>query len=135
MAISPCKVFHSSTVNKNGFTLIEIVVATLIIAALAGGLLAAFWGSQHFLNRARHRVQAYNLAVEALSKLKSNYQYSDSKMSIASGYLCSDIGCAAAGDMAAWMPIETDFTYDVEEPQADGYKQIIVKVHWNEPAF
>jgi prepilin-type N-terminal cleavage/methylation domain-containing protein len=135
MALFPRKIFHSNITNKKGFTLIEIVVAALIIAALSGGLLCAFWGSQYFLNRARHRIQVYNLAVEALDKLKSNYQYLDSKINVADGYLCSDIGCVVAGEMAAWMPLETDFTYDVEEPQVNGYKQITVKVHWNEPAF
>ena len=135
MALFPRKTFHLNTANKKGFTLIEIVVAALIIVMIAGGFFSAFWGAQHFLNRARHRVQAYNLAVEALDRLKSNYQYLDSKIIPANGYLCSGIGCVIAGEMAALMPLGTDFTYDVEEPQVNGYKQITVKAHWNEPAF
>jgi prepilin-type N-terminal cleavage/methylation domain-containing protein len=135
MVTFPCKAFRSNTANKKGFTLIEIVVSALIIVALAGGLLGAFWGSQRFLNRARHRIQAYNLAVEALDRLKSNYQYSDPKINVANGYLCSDIGCVISGEMTACMPLGTDFTYNVEEPQVNGYKQITVKAHWNEPDF
>ena len=121
--------------DRKGFTLIEIIVATLIIAALSGGLFGAFWGSQYLLNRARHRVKAYNFAMEALDKLRSNYNYLDGEMNVGSGYLASGIGCSIAGEMAALVPLPTDFTYDVTEPQVNGYKQVTIKVHWHEPAF
>lgn len=126
---------NPKVVNTKGFSLIEIVVATLIIVALAGGLFCAFWGAQRFLNRARHKVQAYNCAIEVLDRLRSNYGYSDTKMSVANGYLASDIGCVISGEMAPLMPLGTDLTYDVTEPQANGYKQVTVRAHWNEPSL
>lgn len=121
--------------DSSGFTLTEIIIATLIIVALAGGLFCAFWGAQRFLNRARHKVQAYNYAVEVLDRLRSNYGYSDAKMSVANGYLASGIGCVVSGEMTPLMPLGTDLTYDVTEPQDNGYKKIIVRAHWNEPAL
>lgn len=135
MALFPHKIFNSKNINKKGFTLIEIVVATLIIVALAGGLFSAFWGAQRFLNRARHRVQAYNFAIEALDRLRSNYKYSDTEMNVANGYLASDIGCVISGEMAPLMPLGADLTYDVTEPQVDGYKEVTINAHWNEPAL
>ncbi len=132
--LPPAKILPNAvkTFNKKGFTLIEVVVATLILAVLAAGVAGAFWSGQHFLSRARHRVQAFNFAMEALDRLRSNYQYLDEEMSVGSGYLASGIGCSIAGEMAAMAP---DFTYDVTEPQVNGYKQVRIRVHWNEPSL
>ncbi|MDP2980739.1 MAG: prepilin-type N-terminal cleavage/methylation domain-containing protein [Candidatus Omnitrophota bacterium] len=132
--LPPAKILPNAvkTFNKKGFTLIEVVVATLILAVLAAGVAGAFWSAQHFLSRARHRVQAFNFAMEALDRLRSNYNYLDEEMSVGSGYLASGIGCSIAGEMAALAP---GFTYDVTEPQVSGYKQVTIKVDWNEPSL
>jgi prepilin-type N-terminal cleavage/methylation domain-containing protein len=121
--------------NKKGFTIIEVIVSTLIIALLAGSVFSAFLGAYCFLSRARHRVQAFNFATEALDRLRSNYNYLDEEMSAGNGYSASGIGCSIAGEMAALAPLQTDFTYDVTEPQVNGYKQVTVKVDWNEPSL
>lgn len=123
--------FHKKFVT--GFTLVEIIIAILIIVTLSGGLFSAFWGAQRFLNRAKHRVQAYNFAIEVLDRLRSNYKYRDTEMDVANGYLASDIGCVIRGEMAPLMPLGADFIYDVIEPQVNGYKEVTVKVHWKEP--
>ena len=126
----------SGGVYSSGFTLIEVMVAAMIIVILAAGLFGAFMGAQHFLNRSRHRMQAYNFAVDALDKLRSNYQYSSSPtMDIGNGHLDTEIDALGIikGDMAG---LGGALTYDItEQPQADGYKQVTVKVHWDEPAF
>ena len=126
---------NSNNLNKKGFTLIEIIVATLIIAVLAGGLFGAFWGAQYLLNRARHRIQAYNFAVEALDKLRSNYAYSSiPSMSIGSNH--SETEIEAGGIMRGEvLNLGGALTYDITEPQVNGYKEVTVKVHWDEPAF
>jgi len=129
----------TQTVRKRnsltGFTLTEVVVATLLLAVLAAGVAGAFWSSQHFLNRARHRVQAFNFAMEALDRLRSNYNYLHEEMSVGSGHLASGIECSIAGEMEAMAPLAADFTYDVTEPQVNGYKQVTIKVNWNEPSL
>lgn len=136
MALFPHKIFHSNIADKKGFTLIEIVIASLIIVALAGGLFGAFWGAQYLLNRARHRVQAYNFAVEALDRLKSNYTYSSGSMNIGNDHPATDIeaGGIIKGELSN-ANINGALTYDITEPQVDGYKQATIKVHWDEPAF
>ena len=123
--------------NKKGFTITEVIVSGLIIAVLAAGVFSAFFEAQRLLNRARHRTQAYNFAVEALDRLRSNYKYSDTKMDAASGYSALDIGCAVTGEMATLIPLPLgeNFTYNVTEPESHGYKQVTVTVQWNEPTF
>jgi len=134
--------FNSFNQGKKGFTLIEVIVAALIVAILAAGVASAFWGAEHFLSRARHRMQAYNFAVEALDILKSNCQYTYSQMALttaasdADDHLESEIGTILRGDEFLSL-INHTLKYDVIDTGAavDGYKQVIIKVHWDEPTF
>jgi prepilin-type N-terminal cleavage/methylation domain-containing protein len=129
--------------NKKGFTLIEVVVATLLLAILAAGVASAFWSAQHFLSRARHRVQAFNFAMEALDRLRSNCKYTDSQMTLttaasdADDHLESEIGTILRGDEFLGLLTNRFLKYDVINTgfAAEGYKQVIIKVHWDEPAF
>lgn len=135
MALFPHNIFHLNNLDRKGFTLIEIIVATLIIAALAGGLFGAFWGSQYFLNRARHRIQAYNFAVEAMDRLRSNNVYlSVPSMSVGDNHPETEIeaGGVIRGEL---FNLGGELTYDITEPQVNGYKEVTIKVHWDEPAF
>lgn len=120
---------------KKGFTLTEVIVAALIVAILAAGVASAFWGTKYFLNSARHRMQAYNFAVEALDRLRSNYQYSSSPaMDIGIDHAQTEIEATGIlkGEFASFSGA---LTYDITEPQVDGYKQVTIKVHWDEPTF
>jgi len=128
--------------NKRGFTITEVIVSALIIGILAVGVFSAFFGAQRLLNLGRHRMQAYNFAVEALDRLRSNYKYADSKMDLttialdADDHLEPEIGTILRGDEFFGLVNHT-LKYDVIDTGAvaDGYKQVIIKVHWDEPAF
>lgn len=132
--------------NKKGFTITEVIVSALIIAVLAAGVFSAFFGAQRLLNLARHRMQAYNFAEEALDRLRSNYQYTDPQMSLTvydatstDDHLESELGTAIIRGDEFLSLVNHALTYDVTDPggsaAADGYKQVFIKVHWDEPAF
>jgi len=128
--------------NKKGFTITEVIVSALIIGVLAAGVFSAFFGAQRLLNRARHKMQAYNFAVEALDRLKSDYKYADpSRMTLttigldADDHLEAEIGTILRG--SDFMSLNPTLKYDVIDTGCvdSGYKQVIIKVHWDEPAF
>ena len=131
--------------NKKGFTITEVIVSALIIGILAVGVFSAFFGAQRLLNLARHRMQAYNFAVEALDRLRSNYRYADPRMTLttfasdADDHLEVELGIAIIRGDEFLSLINHTLTYDVIDTglsaAADGYKQVFVKVHWDEPAF
>ena len=135
--------------NKKGFTITEVIVSALIIGVLAVGVFSAFFGAQRLLNLGRHRMQAYNFAVEALDRLRSNYKYLDSPQmdlttiaSDADDHLEAGIGAILRGGefLSLINPITATppfLKYDVTDTGAvaDGYKQVIIKVHWDEPTF
>ncbi|MDP2920864.1 MAG: type II secretion system protein [Candidatus Omnitrophota bacterium] len=131
--------------DKKGLTLTEVIVSALIIAVLAAGLFGSFAGAQRFINRAKHRAQAYNFAMEAMDRLRSVYEYNDDpQMNITNinddsdDHLESDIWTAIIqGDMDS-ENIGGTLKYDVTDPGGvsdDGYKTVTVKVRWDEPTF
>ncbi len=127
--------FNFFNQDKKGFTMTEVIVAALIVVILSAGVFSAFWGTQHFLNRARHKIQAYNFAVEALDRLRSNYQYS-SNPAMVIGINHAQTEIEATGILKGELTsLSGALTYDVTEPQVNGYKQVTIKVSWNEPAF
>jgi prepilin-type N-terminal cleavage/methylation domain-containing protein len=131
--------------HKKGFTITEVIVSALIIGILAVGVFSAFFGAQRLLNLARHRMQAYNFAEEALDRLKSNYQYADPQMALTTvasdvdDHLEAELGTAIIRGDEFLSLVNHALTYDVIDTglsaAADGYKQVFVKVHWDEPAF
>jgi len=121
--------------DKSGFTITEVIVAALLIAILAAGLFGAFLGANRILNLARHKVQAYNFAVDTLDRLRSNYKYEDSAMNVAS-HAYADVGGSILGEMATMASLGTVLTYDVAaEPQPNSYKEVTVHVNWTELTY
>ncbi|MBU4590871.1 MAG: type II secretion system GspH family protein [Candidatus Omnitrophica bacterium] len=118
--------------NRKGLSLIEIIVSVLIITIMAAGVFGAFVGTEYIFNRARHRLQAFNFAREVQDRLRGNYGYTDSQMNIATGHLESEVGSIIRGEMAN---LSTELTYDVSEPEVNGYKKVEVKVSWTETSF
>jgi type II secretory pathway pseudopilin PulG len=115
--------------HLTGFTFLEVIASTLIIAVLSAGMFSAFVGAQYIFNRSRHRMQAFNFAREAQDKLRSNYTYTDSQMNEGSGHTESELGTIITGEMSN---LNTVLTYDISEPEDDTYKEVTLRVTWNE---
>jgi len=116
--------------KRRGFTLLEVVTATLIITAMAGGMFGAFVGARYFFRSARHKMQAYNFAREVQDKLRANYTYDDPQMSVGS-HSASETGIVVVGEMAS---LNHTLTYDVSQPET-GYRKVKVRVWWEENKF
>ncbi len=123
--------------NRKGLTLTEIIVSVLIVTIIAAGVFGAFVGTEYIFNRARHRLQAFNFAREAQDRLRSNYAYdSDPAMTVGADKPESNIVGAEPIIRGEEMTnLGTALTYDVSEPEADGYKKVEAKVSWTESSF
>ena len=118
--------------NRRGFTLLEVIASTLVITVLSAGLFSAFVGAQYIFNRTRHKLQAFNFARKAQDILRANYRYTDSQLNVGSGHSEAEIGTIIEGDMTGLGSV---LTYDVTEPQPEGYKTVTVRITWNESSF
>jgi len=108
--------------NNKGLTLLEVLVSVLIISIIAAGVFGAFVGSQGLFGRARHRLQAFNFAREAIDKMRSNYGYADIEEDIDIDPIRGEI-----------QGFDAEAMYDISEPEHGGYKIVNVTVSWDEP--
>ena len=118
--------------NRRGFTLIEVVTSTLIIAAMAAGMFGAFVGARYIFRHSTHKMQAINFAREAQDKLRVHYAYDDPELSVGS-HTEAEIGAIIKGEMADLPNVQ--LTYDVSLPEPDGYKKVTVRISWDERSF
>jgi len=125
--------------NKKGLTIVEVIVSVIVIIILGAGLFGAFAGTQRLFNFSSHKAQAINFSMEALDRLRCDYKYSDSQMSLttaasdADDHLESEIGAVIRGEMSD-PALSAALKYDVIDTgsAANGYKKVIIKVHWDE---
>lgn len=118
--------------HTRGFTLIEVVTSTLIIAAMAAGMFGAFVGARYIFRYSTHKMEAINFAREAQDKLRLHYAYDDPEMSLGS-HLEAEIGTIIKGEVAGLPNVQ--LTYDVSLPEPDGYKKVTVRISWDERSF
>ena len=109
--------------NNKGLSLLETVIAVLIVTIVAGGVFSTLVGSKVIFNRARHRLQAFNFAREFQDRLRSNYGYTDVENNEIEPVI----------DRGELSDLEGTITYDVSEPEHGGYKIVNVRVGWSEP--
>lgn len=69
---TPLEKRHSAkgTFSLTGFTLIEIIIAMLLLTFAATGIFAGFVSSKRYSNLAYHRLQSLNLARRTLESLR-----------------------------------------------------------------
>ncbi|NQV04735.1 MAG: type II secretion system protein [Candidatus Omnitrophica bacterium] len=125
--------------NRKGLTLIEIMIAVLIILIAAAGILGAFIGGHQLMNYSRHKLQAMNFAREALDKLRCDYEYDSSAMLAGNHDYTTDPAICASGNIIRGEMQGLNsaaLTYSVSaEPETDSYKEVTVSVQWTEAAF
>lgn len=125
--------------SSRGFSLLEIVIAMLILSVVVAGIFSLFITSTKFINEAGHRLQAINYARMVAENLKvyvsadpdtpsgagtalgngTHDNYTDSGITL----LPRDAIVGATGQAC---------TYRVEEIGTSGMKRVTITVSWNE---
>lgn len=131
--------------RKWGFTLVEVVVAMLIVSLVAAGMLAVFVVGRRSIGMAGHEVQALDFAREAIDELKGRVggylwgdDYLDPTPTGGTYYPPgSPSGGLPPGDFRDTFGGVRTYTVDnVPAGIADGqerYKRVTVRVNWTEP--
>lgn len=130
--------------NKQGLTLIEVIVSAVILALTVGGVLYIFSTEKGVVARIGRQVQAVDFARQTLEELKNEV---DADTWPNTGGL-GTVGVAITEPLSPGEP--SDFRdkfggareYTVTNIDADGnttyeydeYKAVTVKVEWTEPA-
>ena len=122
--------------NKDGLTLVEVIVSALILAVTVGGILSVFSTEKGVVDRTGRRMQAMNFARQKLEELK-NAVRADTWPN--AGDLAAGVDkpapIANGGDFTSIF--EGDRKYTVNDVFVNGdtvYKSVTVTVSWTEPA-
>ena len=104
--------------NRKGFTLVEAVVAVLILGTALGALLASFMMGRMSVAVAKHRTEAMNHARAAMELLKNDLS---ATLTLPDGDI-KDLGGSYSPP-----PSITDYVGDV--------KKVVVTISWNEQSL
>ncbi|MEA3560842.1 MAG: prepilin-type N-terminal cleavage/methylation domain-containing protein [Candidatus Omnitrophota bacterium] len=120
--------------KKTGFSLVEVIVALIVLGLAASGMMAPFIMGRENVNLASRRIDALNLAIERIEDLKGKVGIPG----ITPGRIAPDELAAGAhgpnpvgGDLAAFGGQRK---YTIQDNIAGtNLKQVTLTVTWNEP--
>lgn len=123
--------------KSTAFTLIEIVVAMLILSLVAAGTFALFASSHKFINEAGHRLQAIYYAKRVAETLKV-YISADSGTPPNAGTAFNNSAFASIGLASSVTDpnsgIVYNLAYTVSNPiSGSELKSVTITTTWNEP--
>ena len=126
--------------KKGGFTLIEIIVATLILALVTTGLAYVFLAGKRHIQHTRSKIQAIELGRLFLAPLEMDVTISERTSGAQNGWgqinncLSSDgtsPGCPGAQtiDNISYTP-----TYNISGLPGTTLRKVKVTINWTEPS-
>lgn len=122
--------------NKYGFSLIEVIVAALILVLTVGGILFVFSTEKGVVSRTGRKVQAMDFARQTLERLKNEV----SAETWSAGGDLGQVGVAITEPLSAGEfrdKFNATRSYIVTNVNPDGgevdYKSVTVTVEWEEP--
>lgn len=113
--------------GERGFTLVEIIVALMVILVAATGVLASFIAAKRYTVRANHRIIAMNLARQKLEMLRAQMRQDT-----------WDSGNLSIGNYNESLSSESRLTnatrgYQVQAVSDKEYRRVIMNITWDEP--
>ena len=120
--------------KKTGFSLVEVVVALVILGLAASGMMAPFIMGRENVNLANRRIEALNLAVERIEDLKGKVGIPGitpgGNELIAGVYNPDPI--VGGGDLVATFGGRRRYTIQ-DNVAGTNLKQVTLTVTWDEP--
>ena len=118
--------------EKRGFTLIEVIVASLILVFTVAGLLFVFSSEKAALERAGRRIQAMDFARQTLEQLKNEVRAD--RWDIGELRIHTEAPQALPGKFGANFAAQRGYVVTAgPAPIADSYRIVTVTVNWSEP--
>jgi prepilin-type N-terminal cleavage/methylation domain-containing protein len=117
---------------RKGFTLLEIMVATIILSLIMTGLASIYFGAKRWVLHARMRMQAVEVSKSYLDPLQRNVR--QDQWNPASNCLSTNgaAGCDASLDNMEGVPYTP--AYAIGAPPFGGNtRKVRFTVTWNEP--
>jgi len=120
--------------EKRGFTLVEIIVASLILVFTVAGMLFIFSSEKAALERAGRRIQAMDFARQTLEQLKNEVRADNWDTGTNDLRIHTEAPQALLGKLGANFAAQRGYVVTAgPAPIADSYRIVTVTVNWSEP--
>lgn len=134
--------------RAKAFTLVEVVVSIMIVAATAAGIFASFIAVQSYVSRSRGRVNTSNALRQQIEALKAEVRqdtWNSTNLNITD---IDNNNCVDdPGDWTAWAPVSGNFSEPPWNatfrrcvsgagtglPVVSGYREVQTQINWTEP--
>jgi prepilin-type N-terminal cleavage/methylation domain-containing protein len=116
--------------RNKGFTLVEIIVAMVVLALLSTGLFSVFVSSRYIVRRSRSRLVALEVAKNVIENKRQYIRANTWYLGNASDPL-NPTGAWSAPDTTTYPPYSVRFKIDPGPSNTD-YRKISVQVQWND---
>ena len=127
---------------STGFTLLEIVIAFLILSVATAGLFSSFMAARKYVSHSRHRLAAANAARIILEDLKNSVRQDTWNDNNNNPLACSSYPCIKTYNLPNVnpfnLPLGWSASYTIDQPAGlniNGIqmRQVTANVHWEEP--
>lgn len=112
--------------EKKGFTLLEILVAAIILALVMTGIANIFLASKKYVIHGRSRIQGAELGRAFLAPLQMGVRQDQ----WGNNCVSANVGCPSVQtiDSIKYTP-----TYEVSQVPGTEMRKVKVQIKWNEP--
>ena len=126
---------------KKGMTLLEVLVAALILSIAIAGSLGISLFAYRSIKRSEGKALALNYARQVHEQLKSLHYNKSPEMDIGAGHTPGDAGCLIP-DIPEWHPLRALYGATLSWTVSYGpntygdaqrYKVVDVNIHWDLP--
>lgn len=127
--------------NRQGLTLVEVIVSTLLLVLTVGGVLFIFSIEKGAVTRTGRRMQAMDFARQTLEQLKNAVDANTwpNSGNLSGGEHTAETFLSLSGtELGDKFGGTREYTVTDKNPDADAeidYKEVTVTVDWTEPQF
>lgn len=120
--------------EKRGFTLVEVIVASVILVSTVAGVLFVFSSEKAALERAGRRIQAMDFARQTLEQLKNEVRADTWDTPTNDLRIHTEAPQVLPGKLGANFAGQRGYLVTAgPAPIADSYRIVTVTVNWSEP--
>ena len=113
--------------NRKGFSLVEVVVASVILALLASGVFSVMISARYLVGRTRDRARAVELARQQIEQMRQLISADQWNLTTSPIY---------PGSWSGWSPApgasNYEYRYKVSTVVGAECRQVTIQVRWNE---
>ncbi len=119
--------------NKKGFSILEVLVALIIMGLALLGMFSVFIAGRRYTERSRRKLTSINIGRKVLESLKDDVRqdtWDTGNLSAGTGYTV-DPSILPERFLTYW---DGTVYYDVSQVGTSNIRQASITVRWNEPS-